>query len=69
MTEERGTEENGRLPVLSAGDLNELSQDELTAITRLVNYTGASMGALMRFRALVLREDAKRRDTMGGARP
>ncbi|MGW3195193.1 hypothetical protein ACWDBD_11530 [Streptomyces sp. NPDC001118] len=62
MTEEPEAEKSGKLPVLPAGDLNELSQAELAAITNLVNYTGASMSALLRFRALVLREDVKGRN-------
>ncbi|MFE2710665.1 hypothetical protein ACFXKI_01390 [Streptomyces mirabilis] len=48
---------------------DELTQDELSEILRIVTHTGASCEALMRFRATVLREDAKRRDAVGGARP
>ena len=69
MTNKPEAEKSGKLPVLPAGDLNELSQVELAAITNLVNYTGASMSALLRFRALVLREDANRRNAGEVASP
>ncbi|MFE5368249.1 hypothetical protein [Streptomyces mirabilis] len=48
---------------------DELTQDELSEILRIVTHTGASCEALMRFRATVLREDAKRREAVEVARP